>query len=316
MPPLVCPTGRLRTLTTQDTGVQWERTNALVSGVTETERPSAPIGMAGRMLDTVDALPSKIPQVSGGKPKHPIADGQPRQSDPNDTNSEPPTEVTEKDPEVKEDPISVMAGSLEVTHTDLSFEGPVRPLTFARSYSSQGNDRSELGSNWAHNWDARVIPLRHENLPDGVDPFCAGTPSDVTCVYLRVGNNARLFMRDRRDGLFKPQAGVFSHLRKQKNGWLLRGPDGHVQEFDADGYLIYDADRFGNGFKLEYELNAWGRLDKALCPDALVQMVNAGTWSVPVGPTGVTANSVTCTLLSGLVGRTKPILKSGYVLGA
>jgi hypothetical protein len=268
------------------------------------------------MLDTVDPLPSKIPQVSGAGPRHPIADGQVKKGDPNETIAEPPTEVAEQDPEVKQDPISVMAGSLEVTHTDLSFEGPVRPLTFTRTYSSQGNDRSELGSNWAHNWDVRVIPLRHENLPDGVDPFCAGTPAVVTCVYVRTGNDARLYMRDRRDGLFKPQAGSFSHLKKQDSGWLLRGPDGHLQQFDADGYLIYDADRFGNGFDITYELNAWGLLDKALCPNALVHLFNSGTWSVPVGPTGITANSTTCTLLSGLVGRTKPILKSTYALTA
>jgi hypothetical protein len=206
----------------------------------------------------------------------------------------------------------MMSGSLEVAHADLSFSGPVRPLEFRRLYSSQGNERSELGSNWTHNWDVRLIPLRQENLPPGIDPYCEGTPEDVTCVYLRAGHSATLYIRDGRDFLFKPQAGSFATILKVDSGWLLRGHDGHVQKFDADGYLTHDVDRFGNGFELEYELNAWGRLDKALCPNKVLQLVpGSGAWVDALGPTGqYTAASLTCGLLAGLVGRTKPILKS------
>ncbi|MCA3012600.1 MAG: RHS repeat protein, partial [Myxococcaceae bacterium] len=206
----------------------------------------------------------------------------------------------------------MMSGSLEVAHADLSFSGPVRPLEFRRLYSSQGNDRSELGSNWTHNWDVRLIPLRQENLPPGIDPYCEGTPEDVTCVYLRAGHSSTLYMRDGRDFLFKPQAGSFATILKVDTGWLLRGHDGHVQRFDADGYLTHDVDRFGNGFELEYELNAWGRLDKALCPNAILRFnPTNGTWADAIGPTGqYAASSLTCGLLAGLVGRTKPLLKS------
>ncbi|MER2564817.1 MAG: DUF6531 domain-containing protein, partial [Myxococcaceae bacterium] len=278
------------------------------------QRPARATTGLGRTIDTVDALPSMIPQIDANQKKHPIADGQVRDEAPNNSNAEPVNKITEDKPTTALDPVALMAGSLEITHTDLSFAGPARPLEFSRQYSSQGFDRSELGSNWAHNWDVRVIPLRHENLPDGVDPFCAGTPEETTCVMLRDGNSGKLYMRDRRDGLFKPQAGSFSTLMKSADGWYLRGPDFHVQRFDLDGYLVYDADRFGNAFKLEYELNAWGRLDEALCPDAVLRLdAQPGAWVDAMGPK-YAASSLPCTLLSGLVGRTKPMVKSSVAL--
>jgi hypothetical protein len=271
-----------------------------------------PINKTGiaQSVDGADSPTSAIPQQTPAQNKNPKNDGQVNDPFPADSNSEPSEKFAQDKPEVGADPIALMSGSLEVDHTDLSFAGPVRPLQFTRVYSSQGHDRSELGSNWSHNWDVRVIPLRFENLPDGVDPFCAGTPHEVTCAMIRVGNNAKLYMRDRRDGLFKPQAGSFSTLMKTDFGWSLRSPDWHVQQFDADGYLEVDHDRFGNGFQLEYELNAWGRVDEALCPNATFRLKGTnGAYVDAQGPLYM-ASSLPCTLLSGLVGRTKPMVKS------
>ncbi len=274
-----------------------------------TNRPLITTSGVAYTADTVNAPGPEIPSQAPAPDKTPANKGGVTDPKPGDSISEPATKLTQQQPTTGADPVTMMAGSLEVSHTDLSFSGPVRPLEFVRSYSSQGNDRSELGSNWSHNWDVRIIPLRHENLPDGVDPYCAGTPGEVTCVMLRAGNNGKLFMRDIRDGLFKPQAGAFSTIMKTADGWYLRSPDFHVQRFDLDGLLVYDADRFGNGFKLEYEFNAWGALDKALCPDAvLVLNPQPGSWTDAQGPV-YAASSLQCTLLSGLVGRTKPMVK-------
>ncbi len=269
----------------------------------------------GRPADTVNAQGPTIPSNSTPEPdKDPADKGGVEDAEVADSNSEKPMKLASEAPLANADPVTMMAGSLEVSHTDLSFAGPVRPLEFIRSYSSQGHNRSELGSNWSHNWDVRIIALRHENLPDGVDPYCAGTPAEVTCVMLRAGNSAKLFMRDIRDGLFKPQAGAFSTIMKTADGWYLRSPDFHVQRFDLDGLLTYDADRFGNAFKIEYEFNAWGALDRAVCPDAVLRLnPMPGSWTDAQGPV-YAASSLQCTLLAGLVGRTKPMVKSAEPL--
>ncbi|MBE2251857.1 MAG: RHS repeat protein, partial [Myxococcus sp.] len=309
-----CSPGTLRPGQAAPTGPELKVTTGGSPGMgrAATSRPPVSTNGVGQTIDTVEG-PVPPPQA---EPKTPKSNGLPTDKDPNNANGEEPTKMVNQHEAVGGDPIALMSGSLEVSHTDLSFPGPVRSLDFVRRYSSQGVDRSELGSNWAHNWDVRVIPLRHENLPAGVDPYCAGTPADVTCVMLRAGNTARLYMRDRRDGLYKPQAGSFSTLLKAPDGWYLRAPDFHVQRFDLDGYLVYDADRFGNAFALEYELNAWGRLDEALCPNAVLRLdPQPGSWTDAMGPV-YPASSLPCTLLSGLVGRTKPMVKSGTLLDA
>ena len=199
----------------------------------------------------------------------------------NDTRNGPEKSVQKKQEKGK-DPIGLLSGAFELRHVDLSFPGAVRPLEFVRTYDSQSRDRSVLGSNWNHNWDVRVVPLNDENRPSWADPYCAGSPHETTCIMLYVGDAPQLYYREFMTGTFVPQNGASTGTLvplastpgtpDSRTGWMLESADGHNLTFDADGYLTRDVDRFGNGFSIEYELTANGRLFSALCPPGIVEM--------------------------------------------
>lgn len=214
------------------------------------------------------------------------------------------------------DPVSLLSGALLLSSTDLSFPGPRRGLSFTRFYDSKTNTRGVLGSNWSHSYEVRVIPLRQENLPSWVDPYCAGTPSIITCAMVVSGEVNRLYILDQVTGLFLPQAGSMATLRKlddseipdagslphgEEVGWALRQPDGQVQFFDRLGYLVRDQDRFGNGLSFVHEKTAAGILAEAVCP-LMPYLMSNGLWTAQVGPSGVPSNHVGCALLYGLTG--------------
>jgi RHS repeat-associated protein len=216
-------------------------------------------------------------------------------------------------PAANGDPVTLADGALVLSSTDLSFPGPHRPLAFTRHYTSRTETRGVLGSNWTHDYEVRVVPLRQQNLPSWVDPYCAGTPHVTTCALLISGGRSRLFILDQLTGLFMPQAGSTATLRKVQPdsadagvlstlGWALRHPDGHEQLFDREGYLVRDADRFGKGLTFEYEVTAPGRLFDAVCPRLAEVLSDAGVWVTVDGPTGYTRDSAACALLYGLTG--------------
>ncbi|MCG3212639.1 MAG: hypothetical protein FOGNACKC_06309 [Anaerolineae bacterium] len=156
------------------------------------------------------------------------------------------------------DPVLIGDGSLHMQETDLSFEGPVRPLVFQRTYNSRSNRRSTLGSNWTHNWDVRIQPLTIDTTPVWALPYCAGSDSTTTCLFLHDGNTGgmQLFFYDPASQLYMPQAGntdTIAAIKGGQEGWVLRRADGHQLYFNAQGYLVNDRDRFGNGFTLAYE---------------------------------------------------------------
>ncbi len=207
------------------------------------------------------------------------------------------------------DPILLSDGSFELRHTDLSFPGPARPLEFIRSYNSRSRGRSELGSNWTHNWDVRLIPLNDSNRPSWADPYCAGSPFETTCIMLYVGDSPRLFTRDITTGVFVPQAGVLATLVPLANdtGWTLESADGHNLQFDADGYMKRDVDRFGNGFEVTWDYNAAGLVFSSVCPRDIERLSgSSGTYVVQMGAV-YSADSFPCTVLGGMVGQRKPI---------
>jgi len=143
----------------------------------------------------------------------------------------------------KLDPILLGDGSFHIQQTDLSFDGPVRPLAFVRTYNSRSNLRGSLGSNWHHSWETRIEPLHEGNLPAWAAAYCAGSPTaemavtpasatpsvtpspsgtpamasstalaasnrEITCVlYHSSDASVRLFILDKGSGLFMPQAG-------------------------------------------------------------------------------------------------------------
>ncbi len=213
-------------------------------------------------------------------------------------------------PKADGDPVTLFDGALVLNTSDLSFPGPSRPLEFARSYNSRTNIRSPLGSNWSHSFAARLIPLKKQNMPAWVDPYCMGTPTVTTCVMLVSGDSSRIFYLDQATGMYMPQAGSMATVRAVSDnpangtddiGWILRQPDGSQLTFDLRGYLRLDVDRFGNGFTVEYELTAAGRAMEAVCPQVPFVRVN-GEWGAVLGPTGVSSEMQGCVLLYGLTG--------------
>ncbi|MBI3183965.1 MAG: hypothetical protein HYZ28_17655 [Myxococcales bacterium] len=154
------------------------------------------------------------------------------------------------------DPVLLGSGGFRLEQTDLSFDGPVRPLEFRRTYDSQGRARGTLGSNWHHNWDVRLAPLREGAMPPWASPYCAGSKDTVTCLLLYEGDTSvQLFALDHATGIYMPQAGSTDTVAvaQERQGWVLRRANGHLLVFDKYGYLTEDRDRFGNGFTISYE---------------------------------------------------------------
>jgi RHS repeat-associated protein len=191
------------------------------------------------------------------------------------------------------DPVELGRGALTLEHADLSFPGPVWPLEFVRRYRSVSRQRSELGSNWTHNWDVRVEPLTEDTLPEYLSPWCGGLPGQTTAVVLHDGATGdELFVLDIATKLFLPQAGGTATLRQTTDGgWALRDPDGRLRVFDADGYLISDRDRFGAGFAVHHERTPLGELFEYECAPARL------------AARGEKLTSRRCWVLSYLVGK-------------
>lgn len=204
------------------------------------------------------------------------------------------------------DPVQFSSGAFTLSQTDLSFPGASRPLELRRSYDSRSAYRSPLGSNWTHNWDVRLIPLNDFNRPSWADPYCAGSPEEVTCVMMYVGGTPRLFSRDIRSGIYVPQAGVMASLIPTDSGWVMDTAEQHLLTFDADGYLEQDVDRLGNGFKIDWEYTAAGRVFAAVCPTKILQLDGQTGYVHVQGPTHWSI-SAQCNVLGGMVGQREPV---------
>lgn len=191
----------------------------------------------------------------------------------------------------KGDPILLGDGSFDLTQTDLSFPGPVRPLEFTRTYNSRSEDRSALGSNWVHNWDLWLEPLSVHNTPTWAMPYCLGTDAGstprvgsgppgaeprTTCIVLHRGDSsAQLFFLDLGTYLYMPQAGSTDTITSTVDGgWALRTRDGEIQRFNSIGFLVEQRDRFGNGFVLDYEPTPLWELYTYYCNPAQLQQRN------------------------------------------
>ncbi|MFU8805093.1 MAG: DUF6531 domain-containing protein, partial [Bradymonadaceae bacterium] len=164
------------------------------------------------------------------------------------------------------DPIMLADGSLEIVQADLSFPGAPRPLEFERTYNSRSNHRGVLGSNWTHNFEVRIVPIRAYTAPSWVPAYCRDVREEPRCVFYHDGRGrARIFYFDHHHKVFMPQAGSTDTIVHAGDGWALRRSDGHVQIFNRHGYLTSDRDRFGNGFRVEYEPTPLYQLYSRLC---------------------------------------------------
>lgn len=270
----------------------------------------------GGPVYTSDLIPSSVPRPAGGaqgdEPPEKVNEAtQTPKKEPRSTQVQDKNDAAKKDAAQQGDPVRLSDGALELAATDLSFPGPARALTFSRFYNSRATTRGPLGSNWNHNHELRIIPLRSQNIPSWVDPYCRGTPNFTTCVLLVSGSSSTLFYIDLTSGVFMPQAGSMGTLRNIPGdilpdgggvpGWQLRYPDGSTLSFDRHGYLVEDVDRFGNGFHYAYEPTPAAIAMDALCPELPYAYSQSWPYAVTLDG-GLNAESPGCLLLYGLTG--------------
>jgi RHS repeat-associated protein len=221
------------------------------------------------------------PQPKTPSPPPPLPPGGPPRPDPGPAYHSPAPKPkdkkdytrpkTPKDATRKQDPVELADGCLVLENTDLSFPGPVRPLTFARTYRSRSASRSALGSNWWHNWEVRLQVYDERTIPSWLSPWCGGLPGIPTAIAVHWGDGSSdLFLLDIDTRLFLPQAGTAATVGRTTTGWAMRYPDGRILTFDDNGCLVRDSDRFGNAFVIEWEPTPLGLLFDYFCtPDKL-----------------------------------------------
>ncbi len=173
------------------------------------------------------------------------------------------------------DPISHGDGSLVLNDVDLSFPGSGSSLSFVRHYSSRSAGRSALGSNWTHNYDVRIVPVKPGTAESWMPPSCNESAKDVgllgasisRCLVLRQPTRHTLFYFDSISGVFLPQAGSTDTIRPRpsRQGWELRKKDGAIWQFNTYGYATELRDRFGNGVSIDYEFTPLYTVFKEYC---------------------------------------------------
>lgn len=100
---------------------------------------------------------ASVPPEKKKEASTPVNNASSKPASPADGNQAPATATVQTAPKSSGDPVNVVDGSFELTHVDMSLSGPTRSLNFIRSYSSRSSMRSELGENWTHNWDVRLV---------------------------------------------------------------------------------------------------------------------------------------------------------------
>ena len=163
------------------------------------------------------------------------------------------------------DPVELLSGAQTIGVTDLRFAGPARDLTFTRAYTSRSDDRSVLGSNWTHEYDVileRVTPTsQHPWTPSR----CREPDTDLDCRVLNDAGRRSLYVRQAAAVMWlSPTTGTAS-LHLEDDTFVERSPAGRERRFDAEGYLVSDLDRFGNGVTVEYERTTLYAFYRAIC---------------------------------------------------
>lgn len=170
------------------------------------------------------------------------------------------------------DPVIVSSGEMYANVTDISFAGPVVPLSFERFYRSRSDERSVLGSNWTHSYDMRVEVITPYNRPGWASPIITEQYPFPRAALIRYPDgSSRVFYLDdawrERFGIyvFMPQAGSTDTLYYENKTWFLRTADSTLFVFNEYGSLVERRDRFGNGFTVEYESTPYFAVYKRYC---------------------------------------------------
>jgi RHS repeat-associated protein len=162
--------------------------------------------------------------------------------------------------DTKADPIVLASGGMWIRSTDVEFAGVGDALRFERQYSSRSNHRGILGSNWKHNYEYRIKPLRRSGIDSWTSRFLVDHVLETQAVQLEMPDGSiRVFYLDAVStaqlnvDIFLPQAGAFGHVVFRQGTWTWRDVDGSVVLFNEYGHPTSIRDRFGKGVTIEYE---------------------------------------------------------------
>ena len=126
------------------------------------------------------------------------------------------------------------SGEFLLTRTDLTVRARAMDFRFTRTYRSANHRLGPLG----HGWDANVF-VRLQELSDG----------RVVC---HDGSGRRDVYKPLGGGTYLAPRGFYTLLRKDGNGFLLRGRHGTKHSFDLSGRLQSVRDRVGNEHSYVY----------------------------------------------------------------
>ena len=134
------------------------------------------------------------------------------------------------------DPVMTSTGNFFYDRQDLNLPGRGMSLNFKRSYNSlDAKSDGPLGHGWTHNYNASLL---------------FDSPTTTTVIY---GDGAQVKFGTADGVNFAPSIGVTEKLVKNPNGsYKLIFADQSIYNFNAEGRLVSQADKYGNMTTLTY----------------------------------------------------------------
>ena len=151
------------------------------------------------------------------------------------------------------DPISLVNGSVYHDETDVIIPNLGVPLAFSRHYSSWNTGFRDVNQDWnaedglgmGQGWSFSYCDYLH--VVTVADPrYSEYTVGDL--VWFTAEGSRFRFKADGSD--FITPDGLFGTLKATAGGYLWTDKAGQEYEFNASGYLVRIADRFGNGVEI------------------------------------------------------------------
>jgi RHS repeat-associated protein len=175
--------------------------------------------------------------------------------DPNDPDEAPDKRDDETLPEENTgaDPIVMATGELWFTQTDLKIPGRGFDFELTRTYRSRTHFNGRLGYNWVFNYDQELVVYQGDSAQR--------LPTDVAglAITWAMPDGRQYVYQPNGDGSYVSPQGIFETLTQQSNGnFTVRKPNGFKLDFDPQGRLISQRDRFNNQMDFDYDIQ--GRL--------------------------------------------------------
>lgn len=138
------------------------------------------------------------------------------------------------------DPIVMATGELEFSQTDLKIPGRGFDFELKRTYRSKIHFNGRVGYNWVFNY-YQLLSV----------PNAESTNQDILRV---MPNGLQYTYTYNDDGSYTSPDSIFDVLSKNTNGsFTIRQPNGFKINYDTNGQMISQQDRFGNVMEFIYD---------------------------------------------------------------